>query len=374
MMLLSYHYPNMILTFRASDHSYNSSDTPKEINWMGVTSFLGKFKKKFDTDSVAIKSSKNRKSKWYGLKPQEIKDHWKRESLRSTTDGSWYHDREEKTLLSLPNMFIHGSVLPIVQPIYNEAGDKVAPVQRLEPGVYPEHFVYLLSAELAGQSDVVIVDHKGYVHILDYKTNKKIDRSSWANFEGVTDRMGAPLEHLDDCNYNHYNLQLSLYMYMILRQNPRLKPGSITMRHVIFQLAGRDQFEFPILERDKEGHPIVAEEIDYDLPYLFSEVKTLVDLRSAELRSTPVEVASEDKSNIRLIAVPGKEKVIRFKADKPDYSIGGLRGTNDELQKHIERIQSDTLKSVMPEVKSEYKKAMETFEKTGMLPVHPFTS
>ena len=35
--------------------------------------------------------------------------------------------------------------------------------------------------------------------------------------------MYKPVNHLDDCNLNHYNLQLSIYAYIIKKHNPKLK-------------------------------------------------------------------------------------------------------------------------------------------------------
>ena len=88
--------------------------------------------------------------------------------------------------------------------------------------------------------------------------------------------MEAPLSHLDDCHLNHYALQLSMYMYMILKHNPRLKPGTLTIHHIIFEEAGRDKFDNPINERDSQGDPIVKDIMQYDLPYLKKEAIALL--------------------------------------------------------------------------------------------------
>jgi hypothetical protein len=80
----------MAITFTADTHKYESNDKAN-INWTSVTSFVGLFKPAFDKDSVAEKASKNKKSKWYGKTPQEIKDIWKAETDRAIKLGSWYH-------------------------------------------------------------------------------------------------------------------------------------------------------------------------------------------------------------------------------------------------------------------------------------------
>ena len=52
----------MSLIFKEVGHVYESIDPNEKINWTSVTSLVGKFKKPFDTDGIAIKCSKNKKS------------------------------------------------------------------------------------------------------------------------------------------------------------------------------------------------------------------------------------------------------------------------------------------------------------------------
>ena len=51
------------------------------------------------------------------------------------------------------------------------------------------------------------------------KTNKEIKEKGFTNWEGITSKMYKPVSHLDDCNLKHYNLQLSLYAYIIKKHN-----------------------------------------------------------------------------------------------------------------------------------------------------------
>ena len=52
----------MAIRFKEEGHVYESIDQDK-INWLSVTSFIAKFKPKFDRDGQAVKSSKNKRSK-----------------------------------------------------------------------------------------------------------------------------------------------------------------------------------------------------------------------------------------------------------------------------------------------------------------------
>jgi hypothetical protein len=264
----------MILKFTPQDHKYTSIKKEDEKDWISVTSFIGNFKQPFEADLIAEKSSRSKKSKWYGMSPSEIKDAWKAEANRATTLGTWYHNCRERDLCELETIERSGVTVPIVKPIELE-GIKYSPDQKLLDGVYPEHMVYLKSVGLCGQSDLVeVVD--GKVNITDYKTNKEIKIEGFTNWEGITTKMMPPVAHLDDCNLNHYTLQLSMYLYIILKHNPKLKPGLLTIHHILFEEVGKDKFGNPITALDSNGDPIVKDIVQYDLPYMKPEVMSLL--------------------------------------------------------------------------------------------------
>ena len=261
-----------ILKFTAHNHKYTSDEHP--IDWLSVTSFISNFKQPFEADKIAEKSSKNKKSKWYGMTPEDIKLAWKAEANRATTLGTWYHNCREADICGLSNMERHGMTIPVFKPVEVD-GVKYSPNQKLSDGIYPEHMVYLRSAGLCGQSDLVeVVD--GEVHITDYKTNKEIKIEGYTNWEGKTQKMLPPVSHLDDCHLNHYALQLSMYMYIILKHNPKLNPGTLTIHHILFQEAGRDKYDNPITALDNQGNPIVLDVVPYDLPYLKQEAIAMI--------------------------------------------------------------------------------------------------
>jgi len=265
----------MALIFKPETHSYVSIDPNENITWTSVTSVISKFKKHFDADAIAIKSSKNKKSKWYGMTPEEIKEAWKNESQKAMNLGTWYHNQREKDLLSCESISREDIIVPIIKPI-EEDGFKKAPEQKLTDGIYPEHLVYLKSAGICGQADRVEVVN-GIVNVYDYKTNKEIKSESYINWEGISDKMLDPVSHLDDCNLNHYNIQLSLYMYIILKHNPRLKPGKLVIEHIQFKEAGKDAYDNRVVLYDTFGEPVVDKVVTYELPYLKTEVINIIN-------------------------------------------------------------------------------------------------
>ena len=264
----------MSIIFNASDHSYKSID-PEGIDWISVTSLLSNFKKPFDAEKVAASVTKKSRSKWFGIPPEKILELWKGEADRATTLGTFYHNQRETDLCSLSSIELEGIPIPIYKPI-EEGSQKKAPEQKLTDGIYPEHMVYLKSAGICGQSDLVeVVNSK--VNIIDYKTNKEIKKESFKNWEGISDKMSHPISHLDDCNFNHYALQLSIYMYIILKHNRKLKPGKIYIHHVIFEVEGTDQYGYPITRYSSNGDPVVKEVIQMEVPYLADEVISIIN-------------------------------------------------------------------------------------------------
>jgi hypothetical protein len=263
-----------MIVFNADDHSYRSLDD-SNIDWISVTTLVSHFKKPFDAKKIAEKVTKNKNSKWFGIDPVLIQQIWTNEGDRSTTLGTWYHNQRETDLCALASMEREGVTVPVFKPSEIKEGVKIAPSQKLEPGVYPEHMVYLRSAGICGQSDLVEVVN-GKVNIIDYKTNKKIDIESYVDWEGKSDKMGFPVDTLDDCNFYHYALQLSIYMYIILKHNPKLKPGKIFVHHVTFEVEREDDWGYPVTKKDENGEPVLKEVKPIAIPYLVDEVLAII--------------------------------------------------------------------------------------------------
>lgn len=267
----------MAVLFRVKDHAYESVNPEDKTKWLGITSFVSQFKNDFDAEGISKRVAKNKKSKWFGMEPDVIRKAWSDESHRALELGTWYHNQREADILSCETLRVEGTDVPVVRPIF-EGSVKYAPDQRLLPGVYPEHMIYLKSAGICGQADRVEVAN-GVINLYDYKTNKEIKRESFRNWDGKKEMMKSPLEHLDDCNFNHYALQLSLYMYMMIKHNPLLKPGKLILHHILFEEDGSNQFGYPIARRDENGDPMVREVVVIELPYLRSEVISMINHR-----------------------------------------------------------------------------------------------
>lgn len=106
----------------------------------------------------------------------------------------------------------------------------------LDRGVYPEFFISLESKDeilrISGQIDLLVI-YDSDAYIIDWKSNKEIKKTSFFNkSKKSNEKMKYPLHHLDDCNWNHYQLQLSCYMYLLQQIRPDLNCKKLIIYHI----------------------------------------------------------------------------------------------------------------------------------------------
>ena len=128
----------------------------------------------------------------------------------------------------------------------------------LEYGVYPEYLIYYdnpkLDLHIAGQIDLIVKSGNDII-IIDHKSNKKIDlKGFYNNSTRSSDKMLYPLTNLDECNFNHYQLQLSTYAWMLQKLNPDFVIKRLILNHY-----------------DHEGNNTL-----YDCSYLKDEVEKML--------------------------------------------------------------------------------------------------
>lgn len=265
----------MEIQFSPKGHLYESIDSTQKVDWIGVTSIVSKLKEPFDAERQSIKSANNKKSKWFGLSAPDIKQQWINEGEQAAQLGHFYHDQRESELTQFETIVRRGKEVPIIRPTWN--GDfKISPSQKLTEGVYPELLVYLKSVGICGQSDRVEVVNN-IVDIDDYKTNKELRFESYRSWDGIPKMMLSPVSHLEDCELVHYGLQLSLYMYIILKHNPLFTPGNLTISHVTFEEHARNKYNQRSVILDETGKPMVKKVTKHTVPYYADEAKNIVE-------------------------------------------------------------------------------------------------
>jgi hypothetical protein len=237
------------IAFNEEAHRYwNINDEQKKF--ISVTTLIGKFGQPYDKEfwsaykalekllppdawKVEKKSLLNTKRfnkeilKIHGISEsdfnalqQEILDTWQEENRKSCERGTKIHAQLENAFykggknVKLDKFGIGGKFE--CRKNYTELD--------LPYGVYPEYLIYRSSPDgilnIAGQIDCLVKNGNEIV-IIDHKTNKKLDLKGFFNNQSKSSvKMKYPLNTLDDCNYNHYQMQLSTYAWMLQKINP----------------------------------------------------------------------------------------------------------------------------------------------------------
>jgi hypothetical protein len=235
------------VTFNEEAHSYTADGTGRK--YISATTIIGKFKAPFDKVAVSTAYAKK-----HGQTPEYWQAEWAKISKTACDKGTRFHKRKEDAMIA------NGAVLRDTKhvPVHiKDTLDKSFHDYRdLPDGVYPELLMWNHYFELAGIADIITIDG-AYFDIDDYKTNNKIDKFSFCHPKTGYKKMLFPLQHLQDCNFNHYQLQLSIYAFM-LEQLSGKKCRSICFHH------HPPQVDNP-LEAQDEG-------IRYEVKYLKKEV------------------------------------------------------------------------------------------------------
>ena len=170
---------------------------------ISTTTFIGKFKKPFDSNFWAAKKAKER-----NVPMSQILLEWEDIKDVACAKGSDLHAYSDN--------YMHNRVFPTDVPDnligqFRKFYDAFIKKDNL---VIRTEFV-LADAELgiAGMIDLFCYDKKrDKFYIADYKTNKKFEfDSKYKNY------YLEPINHLDECEFNTYSLQTSIYRYIIER-------------------------------------------------------------------------------------------------------------------------------------------------------------
>lgn len=195
------------VVFNDSDHSYRINDK----KCVSVTQLISSFKKPFETEVIAKKYAKK-----HGVNYQDVIDEWDHIRVESTTRGSELHKYAEMRFLSklyIPNKKAK-PLCDMFDVFYNDVKDRLIPV-KIEFVVGDEELL------VGGMLDKLFYNTTANaLQIWDYKTNKEILKNS-----KYKNRMISGLSHLEECEFNTYSLQLSIYK-LIIERNTNLKLGN----------------------------------------------------------------------------------------------------------------------------------------------------
>lgn len=177
----------------------------------------------------------------FNKKKQEIKDEYAKKRNEACERGTAIHAKLENALYAkdakVINKYAGGGTFEVNKGYYKF--DK-------ERAIYPEILIsykfddYL---KVSGQIDCMIKDGND-INLIDFKTNSKIDMESFYNRNTKKhEMMKHPLSNIQDSNFWHYTLQLSLYAYLLQQINPKFKIKKLAIVH--FDHDG-NEVEYPV--------------------------------------------------------------------------------------------------------------------------------
>jgi hypothetical protein len=205
------------IVYLDTNHSYKIDNEPSAK--VSVTGLVGSVKQAFEADKWAAI-----KAKEFDSTPEEVKMVWKKNNELSTMQGSTLHayidnfysnkviPYNKHTAESVLGPILHSKMrenLTVLvsqfSKFYNDTKKYILPIKR--------EFVVgdIDGTRVCGMLDMLSYNtEKDIFEIYDFKTNKDFSYTSRFN-----KKYNEPLSHLDDCEFNAYSLQLSVYKYII---------------------------------------------------------------------------------------------------------------------------------------------------------------
>jgi len=179
-------------------HRYVDEDTGEEF--LSVTRLLHHYEQPFDTEKHSARVAKRR-----DVPQQQVKNEWKEKAEVACDYGTDIHDLFERMFLSPGRILIaqNDEEQKLLFAYY-----KTKQLEFLTGDVYPEQIVYNKKYKLAGQSDLIHLAPYEHFDVGDWKTNE-----TFKYFSQYNQYLKYPLNHLSQCDYNIYSLQLSTYAY-----------------------------------------------------------------------------------------------------------------------------------------------------------------
>lgn len=217
---------NFSITFDEAKHVYYDSFNPLET-YVSATQFIHSFSQPFDKLSVSEYIAKRD-----GLTQGEVLRRWERKANIACEFGHKVHETVEnfiKNKITLDDIFylkfdLNPDMTSSLRNVARTALNYVLKIQKNFDILGVEKIVFDKSSHIAGTIDL-LTQHKQTkdIYIFDWKTNDEI------RMDNRYQNMLFPVDHLPDCNYSHYSLQLSLYQYL-LKKGGYIRPESSSPR------------------------------------------------------------------------------------------------------------------------------------------------
>lgn len=209
--------------FREDDHKYYDDDGN---NFHSVTKIIHSLFPEFEREKMAYFVARKRVMKvegidnkddvptWKVMKERDVVlEEWEVNKNQACDMGTQVHRYCECKLMGIP--FDMEFTVEKGKQLAEMADPFLIDLEKSYEFIEAEKIIFRIPILLAGTVDLIMKNRKtGKLCIFDHKTNKKIDMKDSYNKTGK-----LFLEHVDNCNYLHYTLQLSTYKRMLIDGN-----------------------------------------------------------------------------------------------------------------------------------------------------------
>jgi len=178
------------------------------VRYSSVTKAIASIEPHFDADAVAEAITHQpdnvKQERYIGLTKVQILDFWQMLNDEANTYGTKVHDIIERYLLADKWYFPK-----------DDLEDKVIKgyaTLKIDEGMtmHPERIMFSEEYELAGMSDLIVDIDPVFFDVGDWKTNRIFNFFNPYGYETLK----PPFEHLQNCQWSIYTIQLSVYAYM----------------------------------------------------------------------------------------------------------------------------------------------------------------
>lgn len=220
-------FENVKVKLEPIKHQYWHIDNGTQFK--SVSKLLDSFKTPFDADFMSVMCAKKELRLQGVLTPTQeqvakeadvLRITWKAKNKFACDVGTRIHDALE--LFGKTTRIEDESLEPMIRAVYSNFRDYKK--SYLEQALHSEFY------ECAGTADRIDIrpGTTNVVDITDYKTNIS---HGIQFFDKYKKYLKFPLNYLEDCSFNHYTLQLSIYMLMC-ELDFGCKPGKMQLIYV----------------------------------------------------------------------------------------------------------------------------------------------
>jgi hypothetical protein len=178
------------------------------IKYNSVTKAIASIEPHFDAQAVSLaivnQADNVKQERYIGMTQTQILDYWQMLNDEANTYGTKVHDIVERYLKANKWWFPEDELAKKVIEGYNNLN--------IDEGIemQPERIMFSEEFQLAGMSDLIVDIDQTFFDVGDWKTNRVFNFYNPYGYE----TLHKPFDHLQNCQWSIYTIQLSVYAYM----------------------------------------------------------------------------------------------------------------------------------------------------------------